>query len=155
MANFSGGAKTICPYYVKEADQSITCEGVIPGTNIMMRFPGVAEKNTFQGKYCSKHDYLRCPQAAILEKFANSEEKFANSEEKFANSEDLGTRIAEQREKRGFKQYHLAKRAFISESYLSEIEHNKKNPSYNTLLLICEALQINISVLSKKGAHNG
>ena len=33
MGNYVYGVRAVCPYYLKEADKSITCEGIVPETD--------------------------------------------------------------------------------------------------------------------------
>lgn len=67
MGNFSGGGKAICPFYIKEARLSITCEGLIAGTCAMTRFLSVEQKIEFQEKHCDVYEYeTTCPMAVVL-----------------------------------------------------------------------------------------
>ena len=75
MASFSGGANTICPFYIKEAKKSITCEGLIDGVDCLMRFTDEGAKIAFQAENCERGDYFaRCPQAVALEEKYEGEE---------------------------------------------------------------------------------
>lgn len=71
MANNPFGTKTICPFYVREALKSITCEGIIPGTCSMTRFESVEEKLAYQAANCEKYGYATCCRlaAALMEKY--------------------------------------------------------------------------------------
>lgn len=56
----------------------------------------------------------------------------------------LGKRIASRREELEFKQYQLANIVNISQTHLSNIENGHKSPSFELLLEICIALQIEL-----------
>ena len=66
MANYTGGANTICPFYIREAACSITCEGAGAAVVLMMRFPSKDEKPLWQSQYCCTFGYPRCPVAKML-----------------------------------------------------------------------------------------
>ncbi len=59
----------------------------------------------------------------------------------------IGKRIKEERLKRNLKQIELSKKAGISNTYLSDIEHDRVNPSLNTLKNISSALKIDFKEL--------
>ena len=54
----------------------------------------------------------------------------------------IGSKIKELRLQKGMNQKDLAKKAGISNTYLSDIEHQRTNPSIKTLSKIAEALEI-------------
>lgn len=58
---------------------------------------------------------------------------------------DVGKRITLLREKKNISTNKLANLAGISQSYLRDIEANKKNPTIEILSYICEALEISLS----------
>jgi len=58
---------------------------------------------------------------------------------------DVGKRVIELREQKGWSQYKLYKLAGIGQTTLSEIESNKKAPTVTTLAKICEALDISLA----------
>ena len=62
------GAKVICPYYVKEAnDRSITCEGMISYTDTTIRFSSPKRKLAFKERHCDDFGYLeKCPMARAV-----------------------------------------------------------------------------------------
>ena len=69
MATYTAGVKTICPFYIREARKSITCEGLIDGTDGMMRFDDEAAKQRYQEEHCECADYFsRCRVAEALHK---------------------------------------------------------------------------------------
>lgn len=51
-------------------------------------------------------------------------------------------RIKEMRIEKDLTQAQLAKKASISQSYLSELEHNKKSPTLRELCKIADALKV-------------
>ncbi len=50
--------------------------------------------------------------------------------------------IRSKREAEGLSQYELAKKLGITQTFLSEIERGRKNPSLEQFFKICEALEI-------------
>lgn len=54
----------------------------------------------------------------------------------------IGEKIRMERLKRKIKQNVLAKQAGISNTYLSDIEHQRTIPSLTTYIRLCEALNI-------------
>ncbi len=60
---------------------------------------------------------------------------------------DLGNTIVMLREERGLKQKDLAEYAGLTQSYLSQIEKNKKEPNLSTLKTIGKALGIPLPIL--------
>jgi hypothetical protein len=67
VGNFTAGAKTICPFYIKEAKKSVTCEGLRPRMDTMIRFTSEADKRRFQHLNCERYGYeYRCLYAAAL-----------------------------------------------------------------------------------------
>lgn len=65
------------------------------------------------------------------------------------NTKKLGQQIKKLRLEQGLSQEDLAGLAEIDRSFLSEIENGKKNPSFESLLRISEALQVKLSSLLK------
>lgn len=59
----------------------------------------------------------------------------------------IGTKIAQLREERGWKQKELAVRAGIKQGHLSQIENNKRKPGTPTLRKLIKALGANFNVL--------
>lgn len=66
MANTTAGANAICPYWLKEAKYSITCESTITGAQNMQRFRTEREKAEHEHAYCETFAYARCPYARLL-----------------------------------------------------------------------------------------
>lgn len=61
----------------------------------------------------------------------------------FNNSKyDIGKKIKLLRKKEKLTQSELARRAALSQSYISSLERNKKNPTIYSLKLICNALNM-------------
>ena len=76
MANYSGGVNVICPFYVKEAEKSVSCEGFYEGNTLMMRFPSKESKLEFMKKRCETKDYSSCMLAAALIKKYEGEMRY-------------------------------------------------------------------------------
>lgn len=60
---------------------------------------------------------------------------------------DLGNAIKHLRQQKGIKQNSLAEKSGISQTYLSQIENNVKEPNISTLKVICENLNVPLPVL--------
>jgi len=60
---------------------------------------------------------------------------------------NVGQKIKEERMKKNIKQFELAKEVGISNSFLSDIEVGRSNPSIDTLKKIANVLGINTSKL--------
>ena len=67
MASSTGASKSICPYFLREYNKSITCEGLCGKDEFMHRFVSTKDKCDYQKKYCFRYDYSRCPLAKILD----------------------------------------------------------------------------------------
>lgn len=78
MANWKSGARVICPYYIREARYSITCEGALPGTWNMMRFETPELKEDHQRDFCEDFCYVGCPVAQLLEEKHKEEEEWGS-----------------------------------------------------------------------------
>lgn len=59
-------------------------------------------------------------------------------------SMDIGKRIRNLRQAKGLNVTQLAKKAYISQTYLSDIETGRTAPSLDKLNIICEALDISL-----------
>jgi transcriptional regulator with XRE-family HTH domain len=57
-------------------------------------------------------------------------------------SAELGTRIREARQSKGWTLGYLANLTQLSKSHLSDTENGKRNPSASTLLALCRALDV-------------
>ena len=60
---------------------------------------------------------------------------------------DIGNTIKELRKKKGLKQNELAKKAHITQAYLSKIENNSKEPTISSLRSLAESLEIPLPIL--------
>lgn len=58
---------------------------------------------------------------------------------------DVGLRIKELRESKGYSINKLANMAGVSQSYLRDLELGNKNPTVSFLSLLCEQLEIKLS----------
>ena len=61
--------------------------------------------------------------------------------------DNIGRIIKHERLKKSLKQYELAEKAGISNTYLSDIEVGRTTPSIKTLSKIAEALEVEIDKL--------
>lgn len=67
MANFTGGVLNVCPFYLRETNKSISCEG-FAGEACLVRFRCQADKLKWATEHCERFDYVRrCPYAAMME----------------------------------------------------------------------------------------
>lgn len=57
---------------------------------------------------------------------------------------DIGPRLIELRQAKGYTTNRLANLAGISQSFLRDIEHQKKRPTVDTLSLLCDALGLSL-----------
>lgn len=64
----------------------------------------------------------------------------------------LGSTIKQLREKSGITSQQLAEMSNVSQAYISQIENNRRQPSYNTLQAIAYALNTSIDTILN--AHN-
>ncbi|MBV4429538.1 helix-turn-helix domain-containing protein [Clostridium tyrobutyricum] len=60
--------------------------------------------------------------------------------------DNIGEKIKEERIKKGLKQYELAKKAGISNTYLSDLEVGRTAPSIKTLDKLSKALEVDIKI---------
>ena len=67
MANYTGGALSVCPFYIHEAKFSISCEGPDESSGMRICFRSVKNKEEWQKTKCFEFDYeLCCPLAMAL-----------------------------------------------------------------------------------------
>ena len=144
--NVRGGTDTFCPYYVREANKSITCEGIIAGTYSQQRFDTEADLHDFQSRNCFTRSYDRCPlAAALIEKYRNDVNNVildVNNVIAFPAGTTIGAKISIARRRAGFTQKQLSRAAHRSRSYIGDIEADRTNPSIYTLKAIGAALKI-------------
>lgn len=62
---------------------------------------------------------------------------------------EIGNRIRQLRNRKGFSQEKLAELSNLNTSYIGQIERGEKNPSVDTVYSIANALDIDISQLFK------
>lgn len=60
---------------------------------------------------------------------------------------DLGTAIAKKRESKGISQFRLGLLCQTTQSYISDLESGRRNPSYLILLRVASALDCELSEL--------
>ena len=61
-----GGANTKCPFFIRESELQITCEGIIQEANTINKFPTEKQKIEFQVQQCFKYPN-ECPLARLNE----------------------------------------------------------------------------------------
>lgn len=149
MGNYTSGANTVCPYYLRESNKSITCEGLIEGTCTMHRFPSRLDKQAYQANHCERFVYGQvCPAAAAI-LLKNTE--YGNSIHEiygiFFPSMSLGQRIAMARRQLDMTQKQLARKVPLSVSYISNLECDRYMPSVDTLMELARALLIDVKML--------
>jgi transcriptional regulator with XRE-family HTH domain len=64
-----------------------------------------------------------------------------------AHKPNLGQKIKEIRESRGLSQQQLADLANVTQSTISQIERNEKDPSLSTVTKVSAALNVHIAIL--------
>ena len=74
MPNYTGGADTVCPFYLREEAKSISCEGFGLASVMTMKFKKTEEKRAWQNQYCFLFSYGRCPIAAAIAKKYETQE---------------------------------------------------------------------------------
>lgn len=67
---------------------------------------------------------------------------------------NVGKRISELREKRHLSTNKLANLAGVSQSYLREVELEKKNPTVEMLSYICDALHVSLQEFFSTDEHS-
>lgn len=66
MPVFTGTANTVCPFYVRESEFRITCEGISDSCSLSVGFATKGAKRRWQQRYCAAFCYPECPIAAVL-----------------------------------------------------------------------------------------
>ncbi len=67
---------------------------------------------------------------------------------------NLGTLIRRHRKDKGLTLRAVAEKTGVSEGFLSQVENNVKSPSVDTLINICQALEVNVGdVLNQASNH--
>ena len=59
-------AQVLCPFYLREDKNTIGCEGIIDGTSVITKFPGIAVKKLFMQAHCLFCNGCGCPLADTL-----------------------------------------------------------------------------------------
>lgn len=83
MASYTGGALTICPYYIREKGCEIICEGVINGTQTIIPFGSSKAKADYQQNCCFDKDGAACCLLAVKlnEKYREQQQRPARTVE--------------------------------------------------------------------------
>ncbi len=63
---------------------------------------------------------------------------------------DVISRLRKEREKARLSQFELAMKAGVSQTMINYIENGERTPTLTTLLKICNALEINPSIIFEK-----
>lgn len=71
---YKGEFKTKCPYYIKESDQSITCEGFKKDTCIAHKFINKDKKEEYQEEECFRYPN-KCTLSIYHDNTVNLEQK--------------------------------------------------------------------------------
>lgn len=66
--NKTANADTVCPFYVSENANKISCEGLVLGTVCVTAFRTNLSRKLHQEKYCFGFKYKICPVAIAVSK---------------------------------------------------------------------------------------
>lgn len=67
MPQYAGSARTICPFYMRETSECITCEGFHRRMTLRMDFETEESKAGWQREKCNTFSYMEsCPLAREL-----------------------------------------------------------------------------------------
>lgn len=67
MGSYRLSANVICPYYIRESERSVTCEGLREGMVVKSVFCSEQQKSDYQREMCVHYDYAElCPLARAL-----------------------------------------------------------------------------------------
>ena len=79
MTNWQCSALVICPYYLRENNRFVVCEGICQSAEMVWRFTSAQEKIVFLRSRCVLWDYKElCPWAAYLSSKVYAGEKDGN-----------------------------------------------------------------------------
>lgn len=68
MTNWTCSALVVCPYYLRENERQVVCEGLLEGMEMSLRFASRIDKIAHQRRVCCSWGYkTACPYAAMLE----------------------------------------------------------------------------------------
>lgn len=70
------------------------------------------------------------------------------------NFENIGKQLREIRQKKGYTQEYIAKMAGVNTSHISNIENNHVRISLQTLILVCNALDVTVDYILKNEYNN-
>lgn len=62
-----GMTNTVCPYYQRESQYTISCEGLVEGADAVQRFTKEEDKEKYQQKECYRYPN-DCPIARLLDR---------------------------------------------------------------------------------------
>lgn len=60
-ANKLGTRKSVCPYFITEGVYTITCDGILDGTQNLVRFETQEQRLAYIRENCSTFNYGQCP----------------------------------------------------------------------------------------------
>lgn len=66
MNNFTGMSATACPFYLRESEYSISCEGIVDNSKTILKFTSKKQKKYHQFDYCYHSVYENCPLYQLL-----------------------------------------------------------------------------------------
>ena len=69
-------------------------------------------------------------------------------------SREVTKLLRDERVRRGFSMYRIAKKSGLSLQMVSYVEHGLRNPTLDTLLRIANALDVDLSMLLKRASRN-
>ena len=74
MANTTGGARAVCPFFQHDSRFEITCEGLMAEDQLQIKFRTEMKKENYLREVCCTFCYeKRCPVAHMLEQKYRSE----------------------------------------------------------------------------------
>ena len=56
-----GRRKSVCPYFITEGVYTITCDGILDGTQNLIRFVSQDERLNYIRENCATFNYGNCP----------------------------------------------------------------------------------------------
>ena len=65
--NIEGAQKTVCPFYIREREYKISCEGIQDTDGVSLFFATSEQREKWQETYCFDiYKYKRCPVAQLI-----------------------------------------------------------------------------------------
>jgi hypothetical protein len=67
MPNYPCNPNVFCPFYQRDGQYSVTCEGIVPDTLMAIRFRDEDSKDKYMMVHCYQKSYAKtCPFASAL-----------------------------------------------------------------------------------------